>query len=64
MRLHTPWVKPGDERTKRAFLFLPRWIGEELRWLERATWREVAIRSCDTEGMPLVEWEAREWIDA
>ena len=64
MRKYTPWVKPGDERTVTAFLFFPRWIGEEVRWLEKATWKEVAVRSVGDVGIPCVEWEPKEWIDA
>lgn len=32
----------GDVRTKSRFLWFPKRIGNEMRWLERATWTEEA----------------------
>lgn len=43
------WTKPkppteGECRLRRAFLWFPKTIDRETRWLERATWTEKAIR--------------------
>lgn len=42
MRLKTKLKKDhkeGDTMNKTAFLWLPKKIGNEFRWLERATWQ-------------------------
>jgi hypothetical protein len=41
VRYKFPQHEDGETRTRRAFLLLPRTIGGELRWLERAVWIEV-----------------------
>ena len=49
--------KIGEMRERTAFLFLPKRIGYETRWLEHATWREYHSPS------NLTGWEPLEWID-
>jgi len=48
----------GDIRTKRQFLFWPKFVYGEWRWLELATWTERYKSSYD--GM---YWDEIEWID-
>ncbi len=64
MRKKTNWIKPGDERVRHHFLLFPRFINHEWRWLEWATWTEEAVRCYDVPGVPLIEWEVREWLSA
>ena len=37
-------LKEGDEREVNRFLFLPKIINEELRWMERTSWIEVLTK--------------------
>lgn len=41
MRWHYPRLRPGDTRTRRKFLWWPKRIGMEARWLECASWTEL-----------------------
>lgn len=36
------WANPqhGDTRVRKGFLWFPRTIGRETRWLEKAVWEE------------------------
>ena len=47
------------ERERRAFLFIPRTINEETRWLEHAIWHEIKIKTNDE-----YIWEVTHWIDS
>lgn len=51
--------RKGKHRTRTAFLWIPRLIQEEWRWLEKATWREryTDIGQTDTYGWQGIEWE-------
>jgi hypothetical protein len=40
MKWKTRRYKIGDQRTRTAFLFIPKKIETEWRWLERAKWTE------------------------
>jgi hypothetical protein len=55
MRFRVKENRPGDTRTKRGFLWFPKWIGEEIRWLERAGWKQIYL--------PTGHWGALEWSD-
>lgn len=44
------------ERTKTAFLLLPKAIGDECRWLETASWKEAWDGDIE-------EWCALEWVN-
>lgn len=35
-----PYPEFGETRIKKGFLFLPKRVDNELRWLEKATWME------------------------
>lgn len=53
MKFHHPNPQEGERRVRRAFLWWPRTIGNETRWLERAAWVEEWDRE---DG-----WEAIRW---
>ncbi len=57
------WSKPiiGARRQKTRFLWLPKTVDGETRWMERVTWEERWGRdqSYDTPW-----WAPRRWIDA
>lgn len=58
------WKRPRheSERTVTAFLWLPKRIGDETRWLERATWLE----RYDAEAYVMPGetcWIERAWVD-
>lgn len=63
----SPPVVPGDTRIRSKFLLLPRFVGNEWRWLERARWKEQARIVCrpNKTGITLrvVEWFPEEWCD-
>lgn len=46
MRIHAKEKKEnknptvGEKRIHKGFLFLPKWIEREMRWLEQASWEE------------------------
>ena len=52
----------GKIRKRSGFLFLPKTIGKETRWLEFATWEE---EGCSNAGMPYGGWYWKpiRWID-
>lgn len=45
--------KPGDKRYCRKFLWLPKTIAGETRWLEKAEWTEVAHEESFFEHAPV-----------
>jgi hypothetical protein len=62
----------GERRTKRAFLWLPKLIGDEWRWLEMASWVEEAKSDYAAFCVPVpppsiadliypLKWQAVEW---
>lgn len=48
-----------DIQTVTKFLFFPKTIGNELRWLERATWKRKYTLA---EGMGF--WNDEEWVNS
>lgn len=54
-----PYSKHGDVRIKTGFLFFPKSINNEVRFLEYATWEELYLT---WETSPS-EWVATKWID-
>lgn len=48
--------KGGDTRIKSGFLWFPKIIQNEIRWLEYATWHETYYQS-------VPYWDADKWID-
>lgn len=63
--------KVGDIRHRDGFLWLPKRIGDEWRWLEWAAWKEEFVEGFDlspgaSEFASLTEcvyWRRTEWID-
>ena len=54
----------GEKRTRKAFLFLPKKIGEETRWLEFAKWLEHYNIGVSNAGGNVVEhWVIDGWED-
>lgn len=59
IRLHTkPAPEIGATRIRSGFLFFPRIIGDEFRWLRDASWLEVYRPSGDASA----GWFAMDWI--
>ena len=61
---HKQKQEKGDEKTLRKFLFLPKRIGDETRWLEfvKIKYRkEFVVISID--GMAELKWVAKEFIN-
>lgn len=52
------WLDPinGQERARTGFLFLPKGIGREVRFWERASWIEQYFG-------PIGGWAAVRWVD-
>lgn len=64
-----PQPQEGDARTKTGFLWLPKKINEEWRWLERATWIQVCMRLPTLMPEPTytrrethLQWVSTEWV--
>lgn len=55
------YARQGTTRLKTRFLFFPREIGNERRWLERATWEEMA--EVPYRNQTLVYWRPTCWVD-
>lgn len=54
----------GTERIRKKFLWLPKKINEECRWLEKAVWLETSQRMWDvTCGSKWVEWRGKKWLN-
>lgn len=56
--------KEGDHRTREGFLWFPKMIAGEYRWLEKATWEQVCEPqySYDLEGAHrTLRWVNTRW---
>lgn len=51
----------GDYRLRHGFLFFPRSLEEELRWLEQARWEEQYVRNVGRD-IPAFVWKATRWM--
>lgn len=62
-------IELGSKRKRYSFLFLPKKIGDEIRWLEWAGWVEVAKFNCrrlkplQYENSHLITWKPERWIN-
>ena len=58
-------IKPKEKDTRLVtkFLFFPKIIDRQIRWLERATWKEIYWFRIDT-LMIGFGWEALKWVDS
>lgn len=54
------YPREGDMRTITRFLFLPKHIGNEVRWLEVVKIKQVA--EC-YQGCSIVFWDGAQWED-
>lgn len=54
--------EPGNMRTVRRFLFLPRKLRGEIRWLEFSQIRQEYMPSSFNDTCPGY-WVDREWVD-
>ena len=50
------WNKPefGEKRIVKGFLWFPKQINNDVRWLEKAKWEQVYVED---------HWFDREWLD-
>ena len=69
MRLNinaTPKIKEGETRIKSGFLFLPKEINYEWRWLEKAKWEETVIKTGNVARYSpcpyMLIWAATQWL--
>lgn len=63
MRWGVNKLKNGEVRESNGFLFLPKKINGETRWLEFARWKEMVNFRYDTSGAVRFHWQAFSWID-
>jgi hypothetical protein len=56
----TPSPEDGTERIKTKFLFFPKMIGLEIRWLEKATFKSVYCSP--KRSLENAYWRDLEWI--
>lgn len=54
--------KLGDTRRFSRFLWFPKTIGRETRWLERAEWEELYCEGRYVYAIPLREWWPSHWV--
>lgn len=56
--------KRNTTRTRKRFLFLPKCVDRQVRWLEIAEWKEqlVEYRDGDT-GFFRLRWEPIRWVN-
>lgn len=62
--------KEGDTRTRTGFLWLPKKLSGEWRWLERATWKQVCMKLTMlvpegggySPGQYILKWVSTEWV--
>jgi hypothetical protein len=62
MRWQQKKWKEGDTwyYNRKVFLFFPKTIGEETRWLEWAEWQEVWA---ETKSIDPIEWQPIKWLN-
>lgn len=61
----------GDERIVGGFLWFPKYIGREWRWLEHAKWLQIVRRltqivpdgGCYSPGQTYLSWCDAEWVN-
>jgi hypothetical protein len=56
--------KEGQQRIINKYLFIPKRIGDERRWLEKATIKQTLYYMFDvTCGAAWWEWRDTEWVE-
>ena len=61
-----PWPKDGTKRERKGYLWFPKRIGLETRWLEVATWEEevvIWVTECSKKRTRW-SWEPTRWLAA
>lgn len=58
--IHQPEVPKRTIKTFTKFLFLPLRIGNETRWLEKASWVAIYLHS---RNMKRFTWVPSEWVE-
>ena len=53
----------GDTRVKSGFLLFPKYIGDEMRWLEFAAWEQELVQTYDGAWGVGWNWENRRWTE-
>ena len=55
----------GSKRTRNHFLFFPKIIDHELRWLEYAVWQEIFTKNAVTNenDISFDKWVAVSWFN-
>ena len=57
-------IQDGTERIRQKFLWFPKRIDSECRWLEKAEWLESSQRMWDvTCGHEWTEWIGIKWLN-
>jgi hypothetical protein len=55
--------KDGDERIVNRFLLIPKRIGNEIRWFERVSFKQIRRRFMDTtSGSEWFQWVDENWV--
>lgn len=59
------WPKDGTKRERGGYLWFPKRIGNETRWLEAAAWEEEVMHwvSALTKKDLYWTWETTRWLD-
>ncbi len=52
----------GEMRRRAGFLFLPKTIGRETRWLEWAAWDDIWSERLVT-SLPVRDWRPWAWVN-
>ena len=63
MKWKTKLYSEGDERVVTRLLFLPKRIGEDVRWLELVKIRQEIVRSWEPPGVPGLRTVDLEFVD-
>jgi len=64
-KLEAPWPKDWTKRERKGFLWFPKRISNETRWLEVAAWEEEVVHwvSAFTDERLYWTWRATRWLD-
>ncbi len=53
----------GEMRRDAGFLFFPKTIGRETRWLEWAVWDDIWTERIGPMALPVREWRHWAWVN-
>ncbi len=53
----------GEHRKRSGFLYFPKTIDYQTRWLERASWDEIYTITCSDEYTVHAGWEGFFWLE-